>query len=120
MRNLYHIICVCHVLMCACDHVCVVLIRRNKVQATVTKEWPGNQIPIFKGPESKKNTDRLDQLIQSMLPDCQFHLTGLSLPIVFGPKAIRQNALDCLNERRRRVHKGHDFDEVLLQTYDSY
>ena len=92
---------------------CVLLIRRSKVLKTIIKEWPGNEIPIFKGANSKKNSDRLDQLVQNMLSDSQFYLSGL--PIVFGPKAIRQHALDCLNERRRRVHNGHDFDEVLLQ-----
>lgn len=28
----------------------------------------------------------------------------------FGKRQIRQHILDCLNERRRQIRKGHDYD----------
>ena len=50
--------------MCWCVLATMAVNRRNKVRKTITKEWPGNEIPIFKGPaNSKKNSDRLDQLV---------------------------------------------------------
>ena len=54
---------VCHVLMHACDHGCVLLIRWSKVCNTITKECPGNEIP---GANSKKNSDQLDQLVHQI------------------------------------------------------
>ena len=37
--------------------------------------------------------------------------------VTFGPKGIKRHihVLDCLNERRRRVHKGHDNEMVILK-----
>ena len=37
--------------------------------------------------------------------------------MTFGPKGIKRHihVLDCLNERRRRVHEGHDNEMVILK-----
>ena len=93
----------------------VLLIRRSKVHNIITKEWPGNEILILRGPIQKRTQTGLISLSKTCCQIVSFIYVAW-LPIVFGPKAIWQHALDCLNELRRRVHNGHDFDEVLLQT----
>ena len=85
---------------------------RNRVHAATCSMWPGNELPIFKGEKGKENTKKLDDLVSKLLPDCHYGPT--SLPgVVFGRSGIRQHVLDTLNERRRRVHSGHDYDKVL-------
>jgi len=48
----------------------------------------------------------LNTLVDELVDQCSYAPAG------FGKVGIRQHILDTLNERRRRVHKGHNFDEV--------
>lgn len=79
------------------------------MNAAAKKQWPGNCLPIFKGKETAGK--ELEELVNKLLPDCSY--CPPSLPMVeFGKNAIRQHILDSLNERRRRVHSGHDYESV--------
>lgn len=53
---------------------------------------------------NKKNLQQLDHLVEKLIPECQ-------LPH-FGEKQICQHNLDCLNEKRRQIRKGHDYNLV--------
>lgn len=77
--------------------------RRRKVAKAASERWPGNNIPTFKN--SRENLNQLDCLVEKLLPECQ-------LPH-FGRKQVRQHILDCLNERRRQIRKGHNYNKVL-------
>ena len=86
--------------------------RRKRVREAVKKVWPGNELPIFKG--NPANLDRLNHLVDELEGECSFF--PLSLPTVcFGRKGISRHALDCLNERRRLVRKGHNYDNKVKQ-----
>lgn len=76
--------------------------RRRKVAKAASEKWPGNNIPTFRN--NKENLQQLDHLVEKLVPECQ-------LPH-FGKKQIRQHILDCLNERRRQIRKGHDYSLV--------
>ena len=67
-------------------------------------KWSGNNIPTFKNnPEA---TSQLKELVEELTETC-------SIPhLHFGPKSIRKHIQDALNERRRYVRKGHDYDNV--------
>ena len=55
--------------------------------------------------------NELDKLVAMLVADCSY--CPPSTPgIVFGKNAIRQHILDTLNERRRRVHSGYDYESV--------
>ena len=84
-----------------CHSFTSVIIRRNRVQMFAVQEWPGNEIPIFRGPGSDANRQKLDKPVSKLLPECQF--SSPTLAAVFNKNAIRQHVLDSLNERRR-VH----------------
>ncbi len=85
--------------------------RRNRVNFTVKKQWPGNSLPTFKGKGRK--CEELEELVAKLLPDCSYCPPSLS-GVVFGKNAIKQHIMDSLNERRRRVHSGHDYETVCL------
>lgn len=51
----------------------------------------------------------LDILVDELAEKCSYAPAG------FGKPGIRQHILDTLNERRRRVHKGHDFNKVFAE-----
>ena len=75
----------------------------------MTREWPGNGAPILRG--SKEHRTRLDRLVQTLTVDCTYNIP--SIPnVFFGPSAIRVHALAVLNERRRQIHSGHDYERV--------
>lgn len=68
------------------------------------KKWPGNQIPTFKN--NLEAIRELKALVEELTPTCLIpHLN-------FGPEAIRKHIQDSLNERRRCIRKGHDYDNV--------
>lgn len=80
--------------------------RRRTVQESAVKRWPGNHIPIF-----RKNVDalsELENLVNELVGSCSYAPAG------FGRVGIRQHILDTLNERRRRIHKGHDYNKVII------
>ena len=77
-------------------------------------KWPGNNLPIFKGAAAKEENRKLEHLVAELVPDCNY--SPASLPgVTFGRRGITRHVLDCLNERRRRVHKGHDYEMVILE-----
>ena len=82
--------------------------RRNKVAAAARKVWPGNDVPTFRN--NKENLKKLDELVEKLEPDC-------AIPL-FGKAAIRRHMLDSLNERRRSIKKGKDYEvSNLLNEY---
>ena len=81
------------------------------MHAAATKSWPGNVIPTFKGPKCKDNVILLDKLVEELLPHCLFNPSTLC-GVTFGQNGIRQHILDTLNERKRRVHGGYDYEQV--------
>ena len=85
------------------------LFRRNRVQAAVAREWPGNTAPVLKG--NKENLAKLDHLVNTLMVDCAYKIPSLA-EAYFGPKAIKSHALAVLNERRRQIHSGHDYETV--------
>ena len=95
-------------------YVCVLnspLIRRNRIRNKAVEEWPGDDIPIFKGKLGIENARKLNELVDALEVDC--HYATQSVPwVVLGKKGIKQHILDTLNERRRRVHGGHSYSVV--------
>jgi len=72
------------------------------VAAAARDEWPGNDIPTFRNnPEA---CAQLDRLVKRIYPDCK-------LPN-FDKEVIHQHIRDCLNERRRNIKKGYDYEQV--------
>ena len=56
----------------------------------------------------------MNDMVAKLLPEC--HYAPTSVPgVVFGHSGIRQHVLDTLNERRRRVHQGYDFEQVNIK-----
>ena len=93
--------------------LCVLILHRLCFLA-VKKRWPDNSLPIFKGAQAKEAYEQLQHLVAELVPDCMY--SPASLPgITFGKMAIKRLVLDCLNERRRRVHKGHNYEMVILK-----
>lgn len=78
--------------------------RRHTVQEHAVQKWPGNDIPIFR--KNQTALKELNALVDELSETCSYAPAGL------GKIGIRQYILDTLNERRRRVHSGHDFDMV--------
>lgn len=101
-------------MLCACTLLYMHILlhsRRNRVNMAVKRQWPGNKLPTFKGQLGKPG--ELDELVAKLLPECTY--SPPSLPgVVFGKKAIRQHILDSLNERRRMVHSGYDYENVCM------
>ena len=79
--------------------------RRN---GEARKKWPGTTVVKFKG--SKETDDDLQNLIDKLVPIYSFPEAG------FGPRAIRQHIIDCLNERRRRKRNGYNFELGVMYT----
>ena len=70
---------------------------------TAAKEWPGNEIPIFKN--NQENLRKLDDLVQKLLPEAkaEFHDTTLKTH-------IRIPVWE-----KRNIRKGHDYEKVGIQ-----
>ena len=81
--------------------------RRRTVQERAVLKWPGNDIPIFR--KNQTALIELNALVDELPDQCSYAPAG------FGKVGIRQHILDTLNERRRRVHKGHNFDKVFAE-----
>lgn len=67
-------------------------------------KWPGNNIPVF-----RKNVEalkELNDLVEELAATCTYEPCG------FTKEGIRKHILDTLNERRRRIKKGHDYTKV--------
>lgn len=78
--------------------------RRKAIRAAAVDKWPGNEIPKFKA--NKAALKQLDELTDSLVPDCSFD------PLNFGREGIKQHIIDVLNERRRHRRNGHDYAMV--------
>ena len=78
--------------------------RRQNVQERAVQKWPGNDIPIFR--KNIKAMKELNELVEELTETCTYAPAG------FNKAGIRQHILDTLNERRSRIHKGHDYDKV--------
>ena len=83
---------------------CFVMYRRRNVQERAVRRWPGNAIPIFR--KNVKALKELNELVDELAETCTY------VPAGFDKRGIRQHILDTLNERRRRIHKGHDYEKV--------
>ena len=87
---------------------CLFLIHRKRtVQTQAALKWPGNDIPIFR--KNQTALMQLNALVDELADQSSYAPAG------FGKAGIRQHILDTLNERRRRVHKAHNFDKVLAE-----
>ena len=78
--------------------------RRRGVQERAVQKWLGNAIPIFR--KNITALKELNELVDELAETCTFAPTG------FDKSGIRQHILDSLNERRRRIHNGHDYEKV--------
>ena len=72
------------------------LFRRNRVQAAVAREWPGNTAPVLKG--NKENMAKLDHLVNTLIIDCTYNVPSLA-EAYFGPKAIYKKPCSSSPER---------------------
>ena len=70
------------------------------MQERAVRKWPGNAIPIFR--KNLTALRELNELVDELAETCTFDKGG-----------IRKHILDTLNERRRRIHKGHDYEKVI-------
>jgi len=77
--------------------------RRNKVAKAAHEEWPGNDVPTFRG--NAENSSRLDKLVKRL------HDSGL-VNHYFKKPAIRKHIIDTLAERRRNIKNGADYTKV--------
>lgn len=53
-----------------------------------------------------KALKQLNELVDELALTCTYTPAG------FNKGGIRQHILDTLNERRRRIHNGHDYEKV--------
>lgn len=74
------------------------------MQERAVLKWPGNDIPVFR--KNVKALRDLQNLVDELAETCTYAPAG------FNKQGIRQHILDTLNERRRRIHKGHDYEKV--------
>ena len=83
---------------------CWLIFRRKAISCAALEKWPGNDLPVFKNdPAASKE---LDKLVSTLEETCTFEPAG------FNKEGIKQHVLDVLNERRRRIRKGHDYTQV--------
>ena len=75
--------------------------KRKNITPAAVDEWPGNNVPTFKN--NSQASSKLDRLVQRLLPE--------SLP-EFNESTIRKHILDSLNERRRNIKKGYNYENV--------
>ena len=55
--------------------------------------------------------EEVNDLVQKLMPDCSIpHLN-------FGADGIKKHILDTLNERRRCIRKGHDYENVRIKAF---
>lgn len=78
--------------------------RRRTVQEKAVQKWPGNNIPVFR--KNATALKELQDLVDELASSCTYAPAG------FNKQGIRQHILDTLNERRRRIHNGHDYEKV--------
>jgi len=78
--------------------------RRKAVTNAALEKWPGNNLPVFKNDPAA--TKKLETLVSTLEETCSFETVG------FNKEGIHQHILDVLNERRRRICKGHDYTKV--------
>lgn len=83
---------------------CWLIFRRKAVTTAALEQWPGNDLPVFKN--DKAATEELETLVSTLEETCSFEPAG------FNKEGIKQHVLDVLNERRRRIRKGHDYTQV--------
>lgn len=67
------------------------------------EKWPGNDLPVFKNDPAA--TKELDKLVSTLEETCTLEPAGVN------KEGIKQHVLDVLNERRRRIRKGHDYTQ---------
>ncbi|KAJ7361956.1 hypothetical protein OS493_014604, partial [Desmophyllum pertusum] len=77
--------------------------KRKAVTNAALEQWPGNDLPVFKN--DKAATEELETLVSTLEETCSFEPAG------FNKEGIKQHVLDVLNERRRRIRKGHDYTQ---------
>ncbi|XP_068753212.1 uncharacterized protein [Montipora capricornis] len=75
--------------------------KRKAVSNAALEKWPGNNLPVFKNDPAA--TKELETLVSTLEETCSFEAAG------FNREGIHQHILDVLNERRRRIRKGHDY-----------
>ena len=84
--------------------VILAMYRRRSVQERAVQKWPGNAILIFR--KNITALKELNELVDELAQTCTY------VPAGFDKSGIRQHILDTLNERRRRIHNGHDYEKV--------
>ena len=87
-----------HVLTKPCN-----LCRRNKIAQVAGETWPGNSIPTFKNNED--GLEKVNAMAIQLEPECLPYLSRVG---------IKQHIFDCLNERRRCITQGYDYEKVWL------
>ena len=82
--------------------------RGRSVKERAVQKWLENAIPIFwKNITALKE---LNELVNEWADTCTHAPDG------FHESGIRQHSLDTLNDRRLRIHNGHDYDQSALST----
>ena len=94
-------------LVCCTKHIKNLLLnytRRREIADAASNRWPGNQIPTFR--DNAEAMAELDALVEKLAPTC-------SIPqLNFNSVGIKKHIIDTLNERRRYVRRGHDYENV--------
>lgn len=76
---------------------------RTRICKATENEFPGNSIPTFRSnPEARK---RLDKLVKQLANSCSIE------EVNFGEEGIRSHIMSVLNERRRMVTLGYNYEE---------
>ena len=78
--------------------------RRKEVAAAAREKWPGNTIPCFKSGSTEE--EDLEELVVKLTKKHSIPKLG------FEADAIRQHIRATLNERRRAIKKGKDYENV--------
>ena len=79
-------------------HTCC---RRKKISSATSKEFPGDDIPVYKDNPSVKA--KVDALVTRLLDDVKPEFNAFT---------VKRYILDCLNERRRHRRNGYDYKNV--------
>ena len=85
-------------------HFCRFIFRRKAVTSAALEKWSGNDLPVFRSDPAA--TQELENLVSTLEETCSFEPAG------FNKEGIKQHVLDVLNERRRKIRKGHDYTQV--------
>lgn len=78
--------------------------RRRTGQEKAVQKWLGNNISVFR--KNATALKELQDLVHELASSCTYAPAGSN------KQGIRQHILDTLNERRRRIHNGHDYEKV--------